>query len=112
MKIQLSFFAVVVLCVSAYGQSMDTPQTYCGRRLAQTMAALCYHNEDKRSDYNSIRLGFEPEFSWPWVSSRTSDRHHFQDRGLTRDLGVRGKRGIIEECCDHSCSMSTLLSYC
>ncbi|XP_063623834.1 bombyxin A-3-like [Cydia splendana] len=109
MKVQISLFFAVMFFVSVYCQSEDTPQVYCGRRLAQTMAVLCYQTKyDKRSDYNSIHLGYEPEFSWPWLS-RSLERH--TDRGMARDMG-RGKRGIIEECCQNSCSIPTLMSYC
>ncbi|XP_047993386.1 bombyxin C-1-like [Leguminivora glycinivorella] len=109
MKVQISlFFVVVMFFVSVCSQSDDTPQIYCGRRLAQTMAMLCYQKPYKRSDYNSIHLGYEPEFSWPWLSRGLG---HMQDRGIAMDMN-RGKRGIIEECCQNSCSIQTLMSYC
>lgn len=62
---------------------------YCGRRLSQVLAAICWGAEEKRSA------------GW-WMPEDSA-------RALG---GVRGKRGLADECCYKPCTMDELLTYC
>nr|AGH25575.1 insulin-like precursor polypeptide D [Helicoverpa armigera] len=89
------------------------PQVYCGRSLARALAFLCPDDggsEIKRSDagsmYNAILPPYYKEqegFGWPWLAPHKA-------RGMS--LPSRGKRFVVNECCDKACSLSELLSYC
>lgn len=79
------------ICLSSLVLAKSPTQVLCGRRLANTLAYLCYEGSaEKRSGANSGN-------KYWWASS----------------LGVRGKRdGVVEECCEKPCSLDELLSYC
>ncbi|KAI8425912.1 hypothetical protein MSG28_004919 [Choristoneura fumiferana] len=116
MKIQLVIvFGIIALLASGHGQD-QTKQTYCGRRLSQALAWLCENEYSstlvKRSNYNSLDLGYEPEFSWPWLAKTrglSDSRSLSESRGLS---GPKGKRQIVEECCLQPCTIEVLLTYC
>ncbi|CAH2240504.1 jg12290 [Pararge aegeria aegeria] len=90
-----------------------SPQYYCGRSLARAIALICYDDipSEKRSEagtmYNAILPASDKEheghIDWPRVS-----RHQARSLGLPS----RGKRYVVNECCDKACSVEELLSYC
>ncbi|KAG6456861.1 hypothetical protein O3G_MSEX009973 [Manduca sexta] len=92
-------FAVVVCCLLALYSlaAAQGGQRFCGRRLARTLADLCYEvdYEDavKRSDGGSRAYGTH---GWHWAALG----------------GTRGKRGVIEECCERACTLDELFTYC
>ncbi|KAJ8732443.1 hypothetical protein PYW07_015042 [Mythimna separata] len=73
---------------------------YCGRRLSQVLAALCWGAEEKRSA------------SW-WGPEERRPGGWWARGDAARALGgVRGKRGLADECCDKPCTVDELLTYC
>ncbi|XP_075972547.1 bombyxin A-7-like isoform X2 [Anticarsia gemmatalis] len=108
MSLQKSF-ALLLLCVAV---CCAHEQKYCGRSLARAIAALCFETGDpvdKRNDgtmYNSILAPYyrdqEPSYGWAWPPHKA--------RGMS--LAQRGKRLIVNECCDKACTVDELLSYC
>ncbi|XP_030030911.2 bombyxin-related peptide B-like [Manduca sexta] len=97
MKFALALICLFALLSLACGQMA---RVYCGRRLAQTLAVLCPEMEEesavKRSDGDLSGAAMYGTRDWRWAS-----------------LGAaRGKRGVVEECCDQPCTLDTLLSYC
>ncbi|XP_026745349.1 bombyxin A-1 homolog isoform X2 [Trichoplusia ni] len=88
---------------------------YCGRSLARALAFLCYEEkgsgESKRSDsgtmYNSILSPYYKDqgdvYGWSWMAAQ---------KARSMSLPSRGKRFVVNECCDKACSVSELLSYC
>ncbi|CAK1590655.1 unnamed protein product [Parnassius mnemosyne] len=92
---------VVFLCFVCLLQIFDSKceyaQSYCGRRLASTLAFLCDKSiEVKRSDY---RYTSEAR-GWRWISPH-------QAKSVSRT-----KRQIVAECCDKPCTVDELLTYC
>ncbi|CAB3222692.1 unnamed protein product [Arctia plantaginis] len=84
---------------------------YCGRNLARALALYCFEvNVVKRSEgtmYGSILAPFykeleEPGFRLLWP--------HFKTRSLA--LPSKGKRLVVEECCNKICSIAKLQSFC
>lgn len=99
-----SILLLVIVSVICHGHSVaqDQPRRYCGRQLANTIAAVCSLQNPKRSGmYNSILKGY---YDHPyWIATK-------------RALGfqTRGKRyeTVTEDCCLHACTLDTMLSYC
>nr|QDK59898.1 insulin-like peptide 1 [Cydia pomonella] len=98
MKLQIVIFMVIISVISA-----QNPQVYCGRRLARTLAVLCFEDfnrEDKRSNYIDT-YGHEGRYSSPWLPASAA---------LSL---MRGKRqGIATECCDKPCTIDEMMTYC
>nr|QMS43294.1 insulin-like peptide 3 [Grapholita molesta] len=104
MKIQ------VLLVLACFCLVNADDQRYCGKHLSQALFNLCPYLSSgmiKRSPHNlqtsRHALEWKPEF-WPWIvpAVSRSDVLH----------GSRGKRQVVSECCDKSCSLDELLSYC
>ncbi|XP_028175212.1 bombyxin B-10-like [Ostrinia furnacalis] len=91
MKTQI-LILLAITCLSSFGSASSSTQILCGRRLANTLAYMCYDESvEKRSGSNRL----EDKYWW------------------TGALGSRGKRGgVVEECCEKPCSIDELLSYC
>ncbi|CAK1590656.1 unnamed protein product [Parnassius mnemosyne] len=88
-------FLVLLSLLQVFKCEEEYVQTYCGRRLATTLAFLCDNSlEEKRSNYV---IG---ESNRPWLSLHKAKR-------LSRN-----KRQIVAECCDKPCSVDELLTYC
>nr|UYS57573.1 insulin-like peptide 1 [Hyphantria cunea] len=79
----LLFF--VFTCVSC-----DNSHVYCGRRLSNILAAVCWDDEPMKRDAG---WGFSPI--------------HMRALG-----GYRGKRGPVDECCYKPCTIDELRGYC
>ncbi|XP_023944624.2 insulin-related peptide 1-like [Bicyclus anynana] len=89
------------------------PQYYCGRTLARAIALICYDvlPGEKRSStgtmYNALLPANykeqEMRSEWPRIAQQEAHR---------LGLPSRGKRYIVNECCDKACSVEELLSYC
>ncbi|XP_030760023.1 bombyxin B-1 homolog [Sitophilus oryzae] len=78
----------------------EQKKRYCGKFLADTLATLC------KGNYQTIIPGSASTRSYP-----------FQSRSLsTSMLGSlrrkRRKRGVYNECCEHTCSKEQLSLYC
>lgn len=130
-------------------------QYYCGRRLANTLAVLCYQDGfEKRSGngwtegrakaygskngvaafggegeaetyeglqeaepYDSLLDAFENR-GVPYGSQNGAEAYSSElgaeNWWLERPqaLSSRGKRGVVQECCEKPCSLDELLSYC
>lgn len=71
------------------GQS-ERVEKYCGSKLSQTMAMLCYNLE-------------KPTDGARFLYTRVE---------RSADGTKRIRRGIADECCKQSCSKETLRSYC
>lgn len=103
----MSYKLITVLAVLAAVTDISIqgpPQTFCGRKLANTLAVLCQNGFllHKRSDHNSLFYDDMPKFGG-WQSK--------QDTEL--EFPGRGKRtGIIEECCIQPCTVDVLMTYC
>ncbi|CAH2091636.1 unnamed protein product [Euphydryas editha] len=113
----LYFVTIASTCSGHVGEDIHlhqdlTPRVYCGRVLARALAYLCNDEtlNDKRSDgtmYNAILAPYykhrENSGSWPWMPQHKA-----------RAMGIlsRGKRLIVNECCEKSCNINELLSYC
>ncbi|XP_030030909.2 bombyxin-related peptide B-like [Manduca sexta] len=97
MKFALALVCLIALWSLACGQMA---RVYCGRRLAQTLAVLCSEIEEegavKRSEGALSGAAMYGTRGWRWAA-----------RGA-----ARGKRGVVEECCDQPCTLDTLFSYC
>ncbi|CAH0398930.1 unnamed protein product [Chilo suppressalis] len=93
---------VILMLLSSVGLASlssedDSPQVYCGRRLALTLAYICENKPLPK------RTGFLTEYEgWPWFAPR--DAKAFQS--------PKRKRGVISECCDQPCSVNELATYC
>lgn len=96
--------AIIFTCLSASHADSDL-QIYCGRVLAEKMNLLCYpgNNSDdvKKRSMNDVE-NFEAYQMLDWYRPRVYPAHS----------ALRGKRGIIDDCCFQPCSMETLRSYC
>ncbi|KAH9635010.1 hypothetical protein HF086_010693 [Spodoptera exigua] len=80
------FFAVVLACCVYVCTAQQGRGVYCGRRLSEMLATLCWGPElNKRS--------------W-WVPPAGAL------------AGMRGKRGPVDECCEKSCTIDELMMYC
>lgn len=88
MKSSLILIFVVLACGYV---SADSGNVYCGRRLANVLAALCYDSE------NMVKRNV----GW-WILPANA-------RALG---GGRDKRGLVDECCFKSCTRDELISYC
>ncbi|PZC83937.1 insulin-related peptide 4 [Helicoverpa armigera] len=88
MKLFLVLAIVVVFAWSSEAQ--NGASYYCGRRLAEVLATLCWGSEEVKRDAG-----------W-WMSP---DAAHSLS-------GARGKRGPVDECCYKPCTVDELLSYC
>ncbi|XP_063382014.1 bombyxin-related peptide B-like [Cydia fagiglandana] len=84
-------------------------QRYCGRHLSQTLRDLCPYISSgmvKRSPQYGFQTSrntlepWKPDF-WPWLVQAPQVLH-----------GSRRKRQVVSECCDKSCSVDELLTYC
>ncbi|KAJ8732325.1 hypothetical protein PYW08_015055 [Mythimna loreyi] len=84
MKLTLVLLFVVASSWCFEEQIPETAQKYCGKVLADTMASVCYFS-------NSVKR----DASW-WLSADA----------------MRGKRGIVDDCCFSPCSLDVLRSYC
>lgn len=101
MKVQTVVILAVLVTLAALNmvQSQETPQVYCGRRLAMTLALLCDNGMlIKRSEPSMY--GYRHEKMWPWMAPH-----------MARSMD-RGKRQVVSECCDKPCTVDELLSYC
>uniref|UniRef100_A0A2H1WPT3 SFRICE_023216 n=1 Tax=Spodoptera frugiperda TaxID=7108 RepID=A0A2H1WPT3_SPOFR len=86
----MKFSLICVLlfaCFTCY-YAQEGNKFYCGRTLSRAIAVLCWSDESKRD------AGW-----WPHHGSRIL-------------AGNRGKRGPADECCEKSCSVQELMSYC
>ncbi|XP_045498548.1 bombyxin A-2 homolog [Colias croceus] len=83
----LSFLSVFLIIKMSNGEG----QTYCGRRLASTLAYVCENSISKRSEYD--------DFEWPWIARQQAS-------------SMRNKRQVVSECCDKPCTLDELLAYC
>nr|AGH25573.1 insulin-like precursor polypeptide B [Helicoverpa armigera] len=81
-------FALIMACVACYA-AQESTNFYCGRQLSRALAVVCWGAESKR------------DAGW-WMPQH----------GGHALAGVRGKRGPVDECCEKSCSVSELMSYC
>ncbi|XP_030030918.2 bombyxin-related peptide A-like [Manduca sexta] len=94
MKLTVFLYCLLALYSLAAAQG---GQRFCGRRLARTLAGLCsevdYEDAVKRSgagdDAGATR-------NWHWAALG----------------GARGKRGVVEECCERACTLDELITYC
>lgn len=71
--------------------SQDDAAFYCGRRLANAIATVCWTEEVKR------------DAGW-WRPLATSEVHALSV--------TRGKRGPVDECCNKACTIDELRTYC
>ncbi|KAG6456853.1 hypothetical protein O3G_MSEX010001 [Manduca sexta] len=91
--------AVVLCCLLALYSlaAAQGTQRFCGRRLARTLAGLCseleYEEVVKRSGAGDA-AGASRDWHWAALG------------------GARGKRGIVEECCEKACTLEELITYC
>ncbi|CAB3230439.1 unnamed protein product [Arctia plantaginis] len=87
MKYSLVLVMVVLACTNVLA---DDAQIYCGRRLSNVLATLCWDVEMVKRDAGG------------WMMKQN-----------VRALGsVRGKRGPVDECCYKPCTIDELLTYC
>ncbi|XP_037294792.1 bombyxin-related peptide B-like [Manduca sexta] len=104
-------FALVLFCLVAFWSLTEAEESmkdyvlnlgariYCGRQLARSMAILCekfqVEGVGKRSEEAMDGALYGPR-GWRWADLEAA----------------RGKRGIIEDCCEQPCTINVLLSYC
>ncbi|CAK1585868.1 unnamed protein product [Parnassius mnemosyne] len=99
MKIQVLLLLTIIGTISIESGNSQRI-VLCGRRLAETLAMVCDSGTMmKKSVSNSIQ---EYKYGWQWLAPRVA--HSFGQ--------PRGKRGIVSECCEKSCSLEELLTYC
>ncbi|KAH9635014.1 hypothetical protein HF086_010697 [Spodoptera exigua] len=83
---KLVVLAVVLACCACVCSAQVRGGVHCGRELSETLATLCWGPElSKRS--------------W-WVPPAGAL------------AGVRGKRGLVDECCSKACTIDELMMYC
>ncbi|CAB3230415.1 unnamed protein product [Arctia plantaginis] len=88
---------VLILLVLVVGhESARTSQVYCGRRLSDVLAVLCWDSEIVKRDVEMVKRS---EWRMPMESALALD-------------GVRGKRGPVDECCYKPCTIDELFTYC
>ncbi|CAB3230427.1 unnamed protein product [Arctia plantaginis] len=87
MKFSLVLVIIVLACSDVLA---GNAQIYCGRRLSNVLATLCWDTEMVKRNTGG------------WFSKEN-----------VRALGgVRGKRGPVDECCYKPCDIDELLTYC
>nr|UYS57579.1 insulin-like peptide 7 [Hyphantria cunea] len=87
MKFSLVLVLVVLASTAVLG---DHAQIYCGRRLSNVLATLCWDVEMVKRDSGNQML-----------------------KENVRTLsGFRSKRGPVDECCYKPCTVDELLTYC
>ncbi|XP_072942030.1 bombyxin C-1-like [Epargyreus clarus] len=87
------------------------PQVYCGRALSTALSLLCFGEPEKRASsnsvYNSVMSQYykdqDNQLDWPWIPPH---------RARIMSHPSRGKRYIVNECCDKPCSVTELMAYC
>lgn len=97
MKFAMLFFIIAISysLIEVKGQTAQSGEVYCGRRLAENLSYWCrVIYQDKRSG-NGI------------------SRHPFNG-WLDRQIGGTEvqKRGIVDDCCYQPCTLDVLISYC
>ncbi|XP_026733453.1 insulin-related peptide 2-like [Trichoplusia ni] len=84
MKLVVVVVAVVACAWLSAAQSGVS--VYCGRQLSERLSSLCWGEPEQKRGW--------------WVPPAGAL------------AGVRGKRGLVDECCDKPCSIEELLTYC
>ncbi|CAH1642976.1 unnamed protein product [Spodoptera littoralis] len=86
MKLTLIF----VVAMTSFWCEVQSGMFYCGRGLSNRVLKVCEdHLEQKR------------DAGW-WMSADA----------LRPLSGVRGKRGIVDECCYKTCTVKEVIPYC
>lgn len=88
MKLLLVLIVTVACAWSSEAQS--SANVYCGRRLAEMFATVCITGNNKR------------DAGW-WL---------MDDDNMQDVLAMRGKRGLVDECCEKACTVEELIQYC
>ncbi|CAH0627436.1 unnamed protein product [Chrysodeixis includens] len=84
---------LIVTVACAWSSEAESPaNVYCGRRLAEFFATVCVTGNNKR------------DAGW-WLM----DDDRMQDLGIGT---LRGKRGLVDECCEKACTVEELIQYC
>ncbi|XP_047993387.1 bombyxin-related peptide B-like [Leguminivora glycinivorella] len=99
---------IQVLLVLACFCLANADDHYCGRDLSRALRDLCPYLSSgmvKRSPQHAFQPSgtleqWKPDF-WPWLVQAPQVLH-----------GNRRKRQVVSECCDKSCSIDELLTYC
>lgn len=100
----LTVTALFIITLISKTRADNSFRIYCGRELADTMSKICYYTEEVKRTSNEIdhgrRLSYGRERVW------------YGPRAYHAYSGLRGKRGIIDDCCYQPCSIATLMTYC
>ena len=84
--LKLVLLCAALLCCVYAAAPVRARGVYCGRRLAEVLATLCWGpDEHKRARWGPPAAAL---------------------------AGVRGKRGPVDECCYKSCTVDELMTYC
>jgi hypothetical protein len=86
----------------------------CGDNLVETLSLICggkYNRPDKRT-ISFVLLGKRPLLSDNNNSMKSSSSSSNGDDEQAGEMFLRNVRGVADECCLNSCSMSQLRSYC
>ncbi|VVC90971.1 unnamed protein product [Leptidea sinapis] len=108
-----AIFLIVTIVSVTHSQKVNV---YCGRRLAQTLALVC----DNQPSYKRSESSNSFDYDWP------SNRKGITMTDIREDLDIgdffmpsnkahalmRGKRQIVQECCEKPCSIEELITYC
>ncbi|XP_075980259.1 insulin-related peptide 4-like [Anticarsia gemmatalis] len=89
---KLSLVLALVVVASVFSEAQGSGNVYCGRRLSNILAALCYEESS-----NMVKR----DGGW-WLDAA----------GVRALGGARGKRGLVDECCNKPCTIDELLTYC
>ncbi|KFM73533.1 hypothetical protein X975_00724, partial [Stegodyphus mimosarum] len=92
----------------------------CGRMLVETLNLLCdgeYYDpgENRMGKRNFGTEQAEIDAFPQWLVLALTSKAQFEASQTNPDLTAfhkRRQRGIVDECCRQSCTISTLLSYC
>ncbi|KAG6456871.1 hypothetical protein O3G_MSEX010002 [Manduca sexta] len=88
-------FVLMMVCLGLCSVFGQRAQVYCGRRLATTLAYMCPELEEETVKRSGADALFGSR-DWRWAALG----------------GARGKRGVVEECCEKPCTLDVLLTYC
>ncbi|KAG5875269.1 hypothetical protein JTB14_033477 [Gonioctena quinquepunctata] len=115
-RIILILVLMNILNVNAvpYWSSMISKRSkYCGKRLTSTLNKLCKGNYYGRAIKRADFFGFEDKLENDIEAYDGGLKYPFIPREQAESLvPIKSRRGVIEECCERSCSIQELETYC
>ncbi|CAH0717476.1 unnamed protein product, partial [Brenthis ino] len=93
-----------------------SPQVYCGRALARSLALLCYEGpmNEKRSEIGTMYNALLPPYYKESDEDISNESGWWVPLHKARSMSLpsRNKRLVVSECCDKPCKISELMAYC